>query len=191
METPNRGRSRSSLFDDEANATKPTSSALFQDDDSSGGSPWDMPSPRKQQTRANVLRNLIPATDAPDSYLDTFDTIVREDGAGAGRATAGGVARVLAAAHLSADDQARIMGFVAPGGVGGDFRLGRDEFNVMLALVGLAQEGETVSLDGVDERRRSEYLPMRHILPIIPLSYLADRPTSQSDLGALSLLDFH
>ena len=34
--------------------------------------------------------------------------------------------------------------------------LGRAEVNVLLAMIGLAQEGEEVTLDGVDERRRSE-----------------------------------
>lgn len=156
VKTSNRGRSHSSLFDDDADSARPSSSALFQDDDDSGGSPWDMPTPRKQQTRADVLRNLLPASDVPDTYHDLFDTILREDAGGrGGRVTAGGVAKALAAARLRADDQARIMSIVAPDGVEGDFALGRDELNVLLALVGLAQEGETVSLDGVDERRRS------------------------------------
>ena len=45
------------------------------------------------------------------------------------------------------------MALVAPGGAN-ELDLGRNEFNVLLALGGLAQEGEVVSLDGVDERRR-------------------------------------
>lgn len=148
-----------SMFDDDAPSNK-SSNSLFADDDYSGGagagSPWDMPTPRKQKSRADVLRTLIPASDAPDSYMETFDTVVREDGSN-GRIQAGGVAKVFAAARLSADDQSSIMSVVVPGG--GDVDLGRNEFNVLLALVGLAQEGETTSLDGVDERRRSESHP--------------------------------
>jgi sorting nexin-8 len=34
--------------------------------------------------------------------------------------------------------------------------LGRSEVNVLLAMIGLAQEGDEVTLDGVDERKRSE-----------------------------------
>lgn len=128
------------------------SNSIFQDD-SGAGSPWDMPTPRKQQSRADVLRSLLPASDAPDSYIETFDNVVRDDGAG-GKISFGGIMRVLAAAKLDADAQAKIMNIIAPGG--GDVALGRNEFNVLLGLIGLAQEGETVSLDSIDERRTSE-----------------------------------
>jgi|UniRef100_A0A0D2Y236 sorting nexin-8 len=110
-----------------------------------------MPTPRKQQSRADLIRNLLPGNDVPDEYIETFDTVVREDGSG-GQVTSGGVAKLFATARLGADAQARIMSLVAPGG--GDVLLGRNEFNVLLALVGLAQEGEVISLDGVDERRK-------------------------------------
>lgn len=157
-------RSRQSLFDEEdAGATPSNSNSLFQDDfasgggASAGGSPWDMPTPRKHQSRAELLRTLLPASDAPDSYIETFDSVVREDGS-AGKVSPGGLMRVLAAAKLDADAQAKIMNIIAPGGSGEEVVLGRNEFNVFLGLIGLAQEGETVSLDGVDERRRSKFL---------------------------------
>lgn len=146
---------RASLFDESSSMTQSqeqtqsTSNSLFQDD----SSPWDMPTPRKQYSRADLLRTLLPASDVPESYIETFDAVIREDGAG-GKVSSGGVTRVLASAKLDADAQAKIMNIVAPGG--GEAALGRNEFNVLLGLVGLAQEGETVSLDGIDERRRSE-----------------------------------
>ncbi len=149
-------RSRHSLFDDEPAVTRSNSNSLFNDDDVAAGgatSPWDMPTPRKQQTRMDLLRTLLPASGVPDSYIEAFDTVVRDSGS-AGKVTVGGVARTLAASKLGADDQARIMSFMAPGG--GDIALGRNEFNALLALIGLAQEGETISLDGVDERRRGK-----------------------------------
>ena len=151
--TPSRG-----LFDDEQTSAKSGSNSLFADDDfsGSGGSPWDMPTPRKQKTRADVIRTLIPASDAPDAYIETFDAIANEEGAN-GKITVGGVAKVFAAARLDADDQASIMSIVAPGG--NDVAVGRPEFNVLLALVGLSQEGESITLDGVDERRRRESIP--------------------------------
>jgi sorting nexin-8 len=151
-------RSRQSLFDEESNNPS-NSNSIFQDDDVAGSrtaSPWDMPTPRKQHSRADILRNLLPASDAPDGYIETFDSVVRDDGSG-GKVTSGGVMRVLAAAKIGADDQARIMGIIAPGG--GEVALGRNEFNVFLGLVGLAQERETISLDSIDERRRSECPP--------------------------------
>lgn len=150
-------RSRQSLFDEEESmaqsqsesALPSQSSSLFQDD----GSPWDMPTPRQKHSRADLLRNLLPAADVPESYIETFDSVVRDDGAG-GKVSSAGVTRVLAAAGLDADAQAKITSIIAPGG--GEVALGRNEFNVLMGLVGLAQEGETVSLDGIDERRRSE-----------------------------------
>ncbi|KAK3301813.1 uncharacterized protein B0T15DRAFT_563459 [Chaetomium strumarium] len=154
--------SRSSLFEDEPPMTRSTSTALFADDDPGSDSPWDMPTPRKQQTRAEVIRTLLPASDVPDHYIDAFDTLVSEHGSG-GRITSGGIARTLAAAKLGADAQARIMGIVAPGGGDReDGSLDRNQFNVLLALIGLAQEGEAIGLDGIDERRRNLPRPDLH-----------------------------
>ncbi|KAK4662360.1 Sorting nexin mvp1 [Podospora pseudopauciseta] len=174
--------SKSSLFEDESPMTKSTSTALFADDDAgSDSSPWDLPTPRKHYTRADLIRNLLASSDVPDSYVEVFDAVSREDGSG-GRITSGGVARTLAAAKLGADAQARIMGIVVPPGGGSEgISLERGEFNVLLALIGLAQEGETVSLDGVDERRRSLPQPKLHGLvdttPALPhLAELGAKP---------------
>ena len=175
-------RSRHGLFDDDGGNMRANSDHLFDTDDDEGaghangnnnnnsrsnghddddgGSPWDMPSPRKKKTRAELLRSLLPAADVPESYMDAFDAAVSEDAGGNGKTvSAGGVARALAAAKLDADSQAAVMNVISPSegsGAGEALALGRNEFNVLLALIGLAQEGEVVSLDGVDERRRSE-----------------------------------
>ncbi len=155
MSSPNLDRSRSSLFEDEPAMTKSTSSALFQDDDSGAPSPWDLPTPRKQQSRADLIRQLIPASNIPDGYAEIFDSVLRDDPGSGNRVTSGGVARALAAAHRDADDQARINSIMAPA-TSDEGGLGRSEFNVLLALIGLAQKGEAISLDSVDEHRRSE-----------------------------------
>ncbi|EMR65850.1 putative px domain-containing protein [Eutypa lata UCREL1] len=156
LEDSSVGRSRNSLFDeDDGPMTRSTSDTLFNDDEFDGGrsgSPWDLPTPRKQYSRADLVKSLLAGTDVPDSYIEVFDSAVAEDGE-AGRVTPSGVTKTLAAARLSADNQARIMGILAP--AGSDAPIGRNEFNVLLALIGLAQQGEPVSLDGVDERRRS------------------------------------
>ncbi|KAG7102074.1 Sorting nexin mvp1 like protein [Verticillium longisporum] len=128
------GAPSNSLFD-EGHPSNKSNSSLFADDDFSGdggGSPWDMPTPRRQKTRADVLRTLLPTSDAPDSYIDTFDTVVQEDGSN-GRVNASGVAKVFAAARLGADEQASIMAIIAPNG--NDVAVGRNEFNVFLALI--------------------------------------------------------
>ncbi|KAL8403484.1 hypothetical protein RB594_008659 [Gaeumannomyces avenae] len=163
-------RSRHSLFDDDD--PNPSSNSLFADDDdpSRTSSPWDMPTPRKQ-TRTELLRNLLPAADVPDYYIEAFDAVLRvrpqeESSSGddapvkataqAGRVGPEGLMRALSAAKIGPEQSSRILGIVAPSG--GEPELGRNEFNVFLALIGLAQEKETISLDGVDERRRSRFL---------------------------------
>ncbi|TGJ88383.1 hypothetical protein E0Z10_g279 [Xylaria hypoxylon] len=147
-------KSRVSLFDDDDNGSlnRSTSDTLFNDDDEDR-SPWDMPTPRKQQSRAEILRSLLAGVQVPGSYVEAFDSALAQDGRG-GRAVApAGIAKTLAAAKLGADHQVSIMNILAPSG--GEVSLGRDEFNVLLALIALAQEGEPASLDSVDERRRN------------------------------------
>ncbi|ERS97412.1 hypothetical protein HMPREF1624_05579 [Sporothrix schenckii ATCC 58251] len=188
-------RSRHGLFDDEGGISRTNSDHLFdaedEDDDDTttknadkshdAPSPWDMPSPRKKKTRAELLRGLLPASDVPDAYHNAFEVAVHDDDNGNSSSksivSAGGVARTLAASKLDADSQTAIMNVIAPGGSNttdddgnSTIALGRNEFNVLLALIGLAQEGEVISLDGVDERRRN--------LPRPTLTGFA--PTSQS-----------
>ncbi|GAW22785.1 hypothetical protein ANO14919_123280 [Xylariales sp. No.14919] len=148
-------KSRASLFDDDDNGSpnRSTSDTLFNDDDEDR-SPWDMPTPRKQQSRAEILRGLLAGAQVPDSYVEAFDSALAQDGRGGDRTvTPAGIAKTLAAAKLGADHQVRITNILAPSG--SEVSLGRDEFNVLLALIALAQEGEPVSLDSVDERRRN------------------------------------
>ncbi|RFU79405.1 sorting nexin mvp-1 [Trichoderma arundinaceum] len=177
--TPTRraGGGGGGLFDDEPASGRNSSNSLF-DDGSGASSPWDMPTPRKQQSRAELIRNLLPASDVPESYIETFDAVVREDGHD-GQVTAAGIAKLFAVARLDADAQARIMSLVAPG-AGSDVSLSRNEFNVVLALIGLAQEGDIISLDGVDERRKDiprPKLPGLTAEPILPpVAELAAKP---------------
>ncbi|KAI0436605.1 hypothetical protein F4803DRAFT_541611 [Xylaria telfairii] len=149
-------KSRASLFDDDDNGSpnRSTSETLFNDDDDDDArSPWDMPTPRKQQSRAELVRRLLAGVQVPGSYVDAFDSALAEDGRGGRTVAPAGIAKTLAAGGLGADHQVRIMNILAPSG--GEMSLGRDEFNVLLALIALAQEGEPVSLDSVDERRRN------------------------------------
>ena len=159
-------RGEGGLFD-EPSGKKQASNGLFDGD--GDDSPWTMPAPRKQQSRAEMVRNLLSGDEVPESYIETFETMRRETGKTG--INSDGVYQVFASARLhESATQKRIMSLVAPDGLDGDDTyIGRDEFNVLLALVGLAQEGEVISLDGVDERRRSKCrdsvcLVMRHIL---------------------------
>ncbi|OAA66476.1 Phox-domain containing protein [Niveomyces insectorum RCEF 264] len=134
-------RSRHGLFEDDATITRTNSDSLFNDDEAGSGttSPWDLPTPRKQKSRAELLQNLLPTTNVPDTYVEAFDAVVRDETTGQNKVSVGGVARTLAASKLDADNQAKILGIVAPGGAR-DTALSRNEFNVLLALIGLAQE---------------------------------------------------
>ncbi|KAI9733190.1 MAG: Sorting nexin mvp1 [Claussenomyces sp. TS43310] len=161
-------RSRVSLFDDEPSPAAGSKSSLFADEaDVPGSSPWAMPTPKKS-SRDDMIKSLLAASDVPDSYIDTFDNMLKAGDDVDGKIGPSGVSSVLSAGKISADDQARIMNIIAPGGHVA--ALGRNEFNVLLALIGLAQEREDITLDGVDERRRSLPEPKLPSLSVLPTS---------------------
>jgi sorting nexin-8 len=138
---PPAARSKSSLFNDDRPPTHGRSTSnLFADDDLGDSSPWGMPTPKKAG-RAQLIKTLLPAGDVPELYVDVFDKLEERT-----------VEGVLREAGISGEARERIEG-IFEGAIGKE--LGRGEVNVLLALVGLSQEGEEVSLDGVDERRRS------------------------------------
>lgn len=148
-------KSRLALFDDEPSTAPGSKPALFADDDNVPGmSPWGLPTP-KRAARGELIKTLLPASDVPDSYIDLFDNMLKV-GSSEGKINPSGISKVLNAGSLDADEQARIMNLIAPGGQMPS--LGRNEFNVLIALIGLAQEREDITLDGVDERRQSECL---------------------------------
>ena len=143
---------RSSLFDDEPAPASGSKSSLFADEDETPG--WGMPTPKKA-ARGELIKSLLPASVVPDVYIDLYDDLVRGDDGVGGKVSAAGVIRVLSAGRLSADSQSSILGLLTSGKQLGD--LERNEFNVLLALIGLAQEHEDITLDGVDERRNSRF----------------------------------
>ncbi|KAI4173877.1 MAG: hypothetical protein LQ343_002645 [Gyalolechia ehrenbergii] len=150
---PAREGKSQSLFDDER-SNGVANSSIFDDGDGSGPSPWDMPTPKKP-AKGGVVKTLLPATNVPESYIDAFDTIL-ESGfeSGSSSITLVGAKKVFEGSGVDADDQARILNIVT-GGQEPSGGLGRNEFNVLVALIGLAQEHEEVTLDGVDERRQN------------------------------------
>lgn len=141
-----------SLFGDEP--AQPTlTSSLFADD--GGESPWTMPTP-KRNARQNLVKHLLPATDVPDTYVDAYDIVLHaSERTGVGISLTA-IRSIVQSTNLSEQEQHKILNFVIPGGQESANGVGRSEFNVLLALIGLGQEGEDITLDGVDERRRSE-----------------------------------
>lgn len=142
-----------SLFDNERK-TGATNSSIFDDGDGSRPSPWEMPTPKKS-AKSDMVKTLLPSTTVPESYVDAFD-IIHESGYGDGASlvTLAGARKIFEGSGLDADEQGKIISIVS-GGQEPSGRLGRNEFNVLVALMGLAQEHEEATLDGVDERRRS------------------------------------
>lgn len=160
--------SKSSLFDDEPTHSR-SGSALFADDSNSGDSPWDMPTPKKAGQQ-NLIKNLLPVADAPESYIDAYELVLdagNRVGAGVGLTA---VRQILSSSSLNAADQAKILNLVLPGGQESSSGLGQNEFNVLLALIGLAQEGEDLGYDAIDERRNS--MPFGKLPTTIPSNFL-------------------
>lgn len=146
---------KSSLFADEPGLGT-NSSSLFADDTiGDAGSPWSAPNP-KRAARHELVKMLLPTTEVPESYVDAYDVILNSgDTVGAGISVAE-ARKVLASTSLTPADQSTILNMVVPGGKETSSGLGRSEFNVLLALAGLAEEGEDLTFDTVDERRKSK-----------------------------------
>ncbi len=148
-----------SLFNnDEQTPSVEPNSSLFDDQNGNGVSPWSMPMPKKSG-RGDLVKTLLPASDVPESYIDTYDTLL-ESGyrEGVGSISFSGARKIFEGSGLNGEEQNRIFDIVTGGQepAGG---LTRAQFNVLLALTGLSQEKEEATLDGVDERRKSEPFP--------------------------------
>lgn len=147
-------RSKTSLFADESAGG---SSSLFADDgDDSPPTPFNQNNSAKRTSRRDLVRTLLPATDVPETYVDAYDLILNSGdrvGSGVGLTS---IREILSSSGLSASDQGRIFNLVVSADHETSGELGRTEFNVLLALIGLAQEDEDLSFDAVDDRRKSE-----------------------------------
>ena len=150
---PARPSQKPSLFDDEQAPGPKPGNSLFEDEGTNGGSPWDMPTPKKAG-RSDLVKRLLPASDVPESYIDAFDALRETNYKGeGGQIGITGARKIFEGCGLDTSEQERILKLVTGGQQSG---IGRNEFNVLLALIGLSQESEEASLDSVDERRRSE-----------------------------------
>jgi hypothetical protein len=150
---PARPKQSASLFDDDPKPASKSGSGLFADDLQSDDSPWGFPTPKKA-ARGSLIKSLLPAADVPDSYIDAYDVLLEADEGAPNSLSLGSVKKLLSDSGLSSDVQAKIVEMVSqPGQERAE--MGRNEFNVLYALIGLAQEGDDITLDSVDERKRS------------------------------------
>jgi sorting nexin-8 len=149
-DVPARAKQSSSLFDDDA---KPAGSGLFADELGGSDSPWDFPTPKKA-ARGSLVKSLLPAVDVPE-YVDAFDALIESGDRAGNGISIDGVKKLLASSGVSSDVQTKILEMVSQPGQE-SAGLGRSEFNVLFALIGLAQEDDAdVTLDSVDERKKS------------------------------------
>ena len=176
-ETP--ARPKSSLFDDDsATKSKTTSSSMFGDgpaDDVDESSPWGF-TPKKNSGRGSLVKSLLAHADVPELYIDTFDGLQA-----GGSVSASDVRQFLRDCGIGSGAQDTVWDIVTNRGEA--TTLGRGEFNVLLALIGLAQEGEELSLDAVDERRQK--LP-RPTLPALKAQQPAPQPPATPQTQAQS-----
>lgn len=152
-DVPSRSKQSSGLFDDDQKPAAKSGSGLFDDGFESNDSPWAFPTPKKN-SRGSLVKSLLPASDVPDSYIDAFDALLDAGERAGSGISVGGAKQLLGSSGIPSDTQSKILEIVAQPDhdVAG---LGRNEFNVLFALIGLAQEGDDVTLDSVDERKRN------------------------------------
>lgn len=150
---------QSALFDEESARQDKKGSSLFADDLDESDSPWALPTPKKA-ARSNLVKTLLSNNEVPARYADIYDALL-EDEDSEGAVSLDGVKKLLSESGLGPQAQGKILEIVVPSGQEPAEGVGRGEFNVLLALIGLAQEGEDVTLDGVDERRKSKSLQSR------------------------------
>ena len=152
-DVPARPKQSASLFDDDPKPASKSGSSLFADDLQGDDSPWGFPTPKKA-ARGSLIKSLLPAADVPDSYIDAYDLLLESDEGAPNSLSLGRAKKLLSDSGLSSDVQSKILEMVSqPGQERAE--MGRNEFNVLYALIGLAQEGDDITLDSVDERKRS------------------------------------
>ncbi|KAF2762571.1 sorting nexin mvp1 [Pseudovirgaria hyperparasitica] len=171
-DSPSRTKS-SGLFDEVPKAKHKGGSGLFADDlTGSDDSPWEFSSPKKTM-RGNIVKSLLPHSAVPESYIGAFDSLTATGHGKENSIKLTVVRDFLTDSEVDPSTQATILEIVTRGQ---DLvALDRNEFYVVLALIGLAQEGEDVTLDGVDERKND--LPQ----PLLPLSERQEQASLTKD----------
>jgi sorting nexin-8 len=153
-DVPSRAKQSSSLFDDDPKPAGKTGNSLFADEIDNNDSPWAFPTPKKAG-RGSLVKSLLPASDVPDAYIEAFDSVLDAGHGATSSISIDDAKKLMATSGVSSDVQATILDIVVQSG-NEDAGLGRNEFNVLFALIALSQIGEDITLDSVDERKRSQ-----------------------------------
>ena len=132
--------------------------SLFHDGggDDDADTPFEVTPSKNKKSRESLVKSLLPPSSVPESYVDAYDALLELGESVSGKVSFTAVERVLQGSGIGVTERAQVLELVAPPDRQSEAAsLGREEFNVLLALIGLAQEKEDISLDGVDERRSS------------------------------------
>lgn len=169
-------KKQNALFE-ESSAAQSTNS-LFQDDNPQAGDDagWGGFTPKKAG-RGDQVKSLLANADVPDSYVDAYDALLATGQGNEGGVGIEGVRIVMSEAGLSEQKKAQIMRVVGERKTA----LGRNEFFVVMALIGLAQEDDELSLDAVDDRKRSMSVLSRYLGQVWLTERLLDLP--RPDVG--------
>lgn len=155
--------------------------SLFAD---SGPDPWaaGIPVPRRGADN-DIVKNLLTADNSnlPEEYVDYFDSLLAQYGTPDDMISAEGVGKILEEGGVDQNARERIWAVIMKGA---KESIHRDEVNVLLAMVGLAQEGDEISIDGVDDRRRSKF----NLVSLVLGAVLISMKTSQSQNSEQLLL---
>lgn len=168
--------------------------SLFDD---AGSDIWALPAPRARsagpgfagggaligggggERRTELVRSLLTSENAeiPEVYIDAYDKVLGIVGGSRGVGIEGVKLVLDEAEELDKGVKRRIEEAIITGH-GEDVIVGRGEFNVLLAMIGLAQEGDDISIDSVDDRRRS--LPVPRLKTLYHQSRSSPSPFSPS-----------
>ncbi|EPS39193.1 hypothetical protein H072_7028 [Dactylellina haptotyla CBS 200.50] len=155
-------RNRNSLFDDDLGGSVTNNRSSLFDDGLDGGSPWSMPTPRSKRSGSNseMIKNVMRGAFIPQQYIDLYDELSTTFG----NVTVGALERLLGESRTKPSDWDRILDLIAGRNRDDGTVVARDGFNVFLALVALAEDGdEYLGFDAVDDRK--ENLPIPTIAP--------------------------
>ncbi|KAI0999791.1 Sorting nexin [Podosphaera aphanis] len=163
---------RNSLFDDDRISPGPSSisksSSVSEDNAASTSSPWGITSLLKETGQTEDIEALLPETAIPEKYNQIFNSIPDRGRSYNGNINKAGVYMIFSHAKLDKEDEESIQDLIFQGASPSE--LSRDKFNVLLALIGLAQNYSEISLEEVREMTLA--LPIPDILDF-------SRPSSQ------------
>ncbi|RKF78862.1 Sorting nexin mvp1 [Golovinomyces cichoracearum] len=149
---PKPSRSQNSFFEEdygiERSVPKPS---LFTDDDNLSSQS------RRKSVSKKAMRNLPQLSQVPKSYDEIFVKTRRHDNIN-DVIKVDAIKNILAQSRLLPQDERLILQKIFQSSQPSD--LTRDEFNVLLALIGLAQACEKITLDGVLQRENDLPVPI-------------------------------